>query len=151
MGELAGSNLIELSFDLLDRTDQRPGDSIAEGESEHYAADREGDHDPLRVFVSLPASFDTSYHVRLSFVDQLVGQTLETIGQGRSLHRLHLSRLRGAAGANHIHAMRDNLDKSIVVVAELAKQFDFIFCNELQSIDVIAELVKLAKGARQRL
>ena len=34
MGELAGSNLIELSFDLLDRTDQRPGDSIAEAESE---------------------------------------------------------------------------------------------------------------------
>jgi hypothetical protein len=53
MGELAGSNLIELSFDLLDRTDQRSGDSIAEAESEQNAADREGDHDPLRVFVSL--------------------------------------------------------------------------------------------------
>jgi hypothetical protein len=47
--------------------------------------------------------------------------------------------------------MRDDLDKSIVVLSELAKQFDFIFCHELQPIDVIAELVKLAKGARQRL
>ena len=148
---MAGGNPIELRFDLLDRTDQRPGDGVTESESKQNTAEREGDYDQLRLVVSLPASFDTSYHVRLSFVDQLVGQTLETIGQGRSLHRLHLSRLRGAAGANHIHAMRDNLDKSIVVVAELAKQFDFIFCHELQSIDVIAELVKLAKGARQRL
>ena len=150
MGELAGSNLIELSFDLLDRTDQRPGDSIAEGESEHNAADREGDHDPLRVFVSLPASFDTSYHIRLGFVDQLVGQTLKTIGQGRSLYRLYLPRLRRTTGTNHFHAMRDDLDKSIVILPELAKQFDFILCHKLQPIDVIAELVKLAKRARQR-
>ena len=104
----------------------------------------------MRVFVSLPASLDTSYHVRLGFVDQLVGQTLETIGQGRSLYRLYLPRFRRTTGTNHFDAMRDDLDKSIVVLPELAKQFDFILCHELQPIDVIAELVKLAKRARQR-
>ena len=46
--------------------------------------------------------------------------------------------------------MGDDLDKSIVVLPELAEQFDFILCHELQPIDVIAELVELAKRARQR-
>ena len=112
MGELAGSNLIELSFDLLDRTDQRPGDDIAEGESEHDAAEREGDHDPLRVFVSLPASFDTCHHVRFGFVDQLASQTIETIGQRGS--GFYLARLRRTTGANRFNDMGDDLNKSIV-------------------------------------
>src|ERR1700747_3455782 len=99
---MAGGKLTELRFDLLDRTDQRPGDGIAEGESEQNAAEREEDYDQLRLVVGLPASFDTSHHVRLGFVDQLVGQTLETIGKGRSLHRLHLARLCATTGTNHI-------------------------------------------------
>ena len=99
---------------------------------------------------SLPASFDTSHHVRLGFVDQLVRQTLETIGQRRSLHRLHFPRLRRATGANYFDAMRNDLNKSIVVLPEMAKQFDFILCHELEPINVIAELVQLAKGSRQR-
>jgi hypothetical protein len=44
---------------------------------------------PSRAWSSGQAS-RRSYHVRLGFVDQLVGQTLETIGQGRSLYRLYL-------------------------------------------------------------
>jgi hypothetical protein len=111
-------------------------------------ASAEADHDPLRVFVSLPASFDTCYHVRFGFVDQLAGQTLETISQGGS--RLYLPRLRRTTGANCFNAMPDDLHKSIVVLSELAKQFDFILCHELQPIDVIAQLVELTKRSRQR-
>ena len=104
----------------------------------------------LRVFVGLLARFDTRDHVRLGLVDQLVGQTLETVGQGRSLCRLHLPRLRGTAGANQFHDLRDDLDEPVVVLPELAEQLDFVLGHELQPIHVVAELVELAKRARQR-
>ena len=148
--EVAGRNLVEPSFDLLDRPDQRPGDGIAEGEGERDAAEREGNDDVLRAFVRLLARFDTRDHVRLGLVDQLVGQTLEAVGQGCGLCRLHLSRLRGAAGANHLHDLRDDFDEPIVVLPELAEQLDFVLGHELQPIHVVAELVELAKRARQR-
>jgi hypothetical protein len=60
MGEMTGGNLLELSFDLLDGTDQRPGDGIAKGESKQNAAERESNNDLLRFFVNLPAGFDTN-------------------------------------------------------------------------------------------
>jgi hypothetical protein len=41
--------------------------------------------------------------------------------------------------------LRDDLNKSIVVLSEPAKQFDFILCHELQPIDVITQLVELAE------
>ena len=63
---------------------------------------------------------------------------------------MQLPRLRRTAGANQFHDLRDDLDKSIVVLPELAKQFDFVLGHELQPIHVIAELVELAKRARQR-
>ena len=47
--EVASRDLVEPCLDLLDRPDQRPGDGIAEGERQRDAAEREGDHDPLRV------------------------------------------------------------------------------------------------------
>jgi hypothetical protein len=70
--------------------------------------------------------------------------------QRRSLYRLHLPRLRRATGANHFDAMRNDLNKLIVVLPETAKQFDFILCHKLESINVVAELVQLAKRSRQR-
>ena len=46
LGEVAGRDLVEPRFDLLDRPDQRPGDGIAERQRQHDAAERESDDDP---------------------------------------------------------------------------------------------------------
>ena len=148
--KVAGRNLVEPRFDLLDRTDQRPRDGIAEDEGEHDAAERESNDDVLRVVVRLLARLDARDHVRLGLVDQLVGQTLETVGQRCSLCRLQLSRLRRTAGADQFHDLRDDFDEPIVVLPEPAEQLDFVLGHELQSIHVVAELVELAQRARQR-
>ena len=150
LGKVAGRDPIEPSFDLLDRPDHRPGDDISQGEGKRDAAKRESDHDILRPFVRLLARFNARDHVRLGLVDQLVGQTLEAVRQGRGLCRLQLSRLRGAAGAEQSHDLRDYFHELIVVLPESAEQLDFILRNKLQPIHVVAELVQLAKRARQR-
>ena len=64
---------------------------------------------PLRLGVGLIARLDARDHVRLGLVDQLVGQTLETIGQRRGLRDLQLSRLRGTAGADQFHDLRHDI------------------------------------------
>jgi hypothetical protein len=96
LGKVAGRDPVEPSFDLFDRPDHRPGDDISEGQGKRDAAERESNYDILRAFVRLLARFDTRDHVRLGLVDQLVGQTLEAVGQRCGLCRLHLSRFRGA-------------------------------------------------------
>src|SRR5262245_10286794 len=93
LGEVAGRKLVEARFDLLDRANQRPRNSIAKPESERDAGKRERNDYELCVGVRLRARFDPRDHVRLGLVDQLVGQTLEAVGQGSSLCRLQVSRL----------------------------------------------------------
>jgi hypothetical protein len=101
-------------------------------------------------YACLLACFDTRHHVRLGLVDQLVGQTLETVGQGCSLCRLQLSCLRRAAGANQLHDLRDDFDEPLIVLPEPAKKLDFVLGHELQPIHVEPELIELAKRAQQR-
>ena len=48
-----------------------------------------------------------------------------------------------------LHDLRDDLDKPVVLLAELAEQLDLVLGDELQPIDVVAELVELAKRARR--
>src|SRR5215469_6248433 len=73
-----------------------------------------------------------------------------TSGEMPMPYRLHLPCLCRATSANHLDAMRNDLNESIVVPPETGKQFDFILCHKLKPIDVIAELVQLAKRSRQR-
>ena len=61
-----------------------------------------------------------------------------------------LPRLGGAAGADQLHDLRDDCDEPVVVLPELAEQLDFVLGDELQPVDVVAELVELAQRARQR-
>ena len=105
----------------------------------------------LGVFVGLLARFDTRYHVGFRSVDQLVGQALQTVGERCGLSGLDNSRLRRATGADQFHDPRYDFDEAVVVLPEFAEQLDFVLCNKLQSIHVVAELIELAKRARQRL
>ena len=96
------------------------------------AANCKTNDDIPRAFVRLLTCFDTRDHVRLGFIDQLIGQTLETVGQGCSLCCLQLSCLRGTAGTNQFHDLRDDFDEPVVVLTELAEQFDFVLGYELR-------------------
>ena len=149
-GKVAGRNLAEPGFDLRDRTDQRPGDGVTEDECQHDAAERKAHNGPLRRGVGLIARLDARYHVGLGLVDQLVRQTLETIGQRRSLCHLQLSCFRGTAGADQFHDLRHDIREPIVVLPKPVEQLDFVLGHELQSIHVVAELIELTQRARQR-
>jgi hypothetical protein len=104
----------------------------------------------LRIGIFLGACFDPFDHVALSLIDQLIGQTFEAIGQRSSLGGLQVSRLRGTTGADQLHSARDDCDELVIVLTEPAQQLNFVLGHELQTIDVVSELVELAQCARQR-
>ena len=69
----------------------------------------------------LLARFDARDHVRFGLVDQLIGQTFESVGERCGLCRLEFARLRRATGANQFNDARDDCDESLVVLAEPAE------------------------------
>ena len=133
--KIAGRDLIEPRPDLGDRSDQRPRNGITEHQGQHDAAGREAHHDPLRRDVGLIAQFDSRYHVGFGLVDQLVGETLEAVGQRHRLCQLQLARLGGAAGADQFHDLRHEVREPLMVLPKPVKQFDLVLGHELQSIE----------------
>jgi hypothetical protein len=150
LGEVAGRDLVKLRFDLLDRSEHRPGDGVTQRQRQRDAAQRKADHDPLRFVIGLRARLDAGDHIRLGLVDQLIGQPLELVGErGRLLH-LGFPRLGGAAAADQLDDPGHHINESVVIAAKLFDQVRFVLGHEFQPIDVVAELVELAQRALQR-
>ena len=99
----------------------------------------------LRRDVGAMARLDAGDHVGLGLVHQLVGQALEPVGQRGGLGELQLLPLGGAAAADQLHDLGDDLDELFVVLAHTREQLFLVLRHELQSIEVVAELVELAQ------
>ena len=147
VGKVAGGNLAEPSFNLGDRSNQRPGDGVTKDERQHTAAQRKAHDSPLRCGVGLIARLDAGYHVGLGLVDQLVRETLKTIGQRRSLCDLQFSCFRGTAGADQFQDIRHDIRKPVVLIPKPVKQFYFVLGHELQSVNIVPNLIELTQCA----
>ena len=145
--EVAGRDLVELRFDLLDRPEHRPRNGISERQRQHDAAQCKADHDPLRVGVGARARLDAGHHVRFGLVHQLIGEPLELIGERGRLPQLSLPRLGSATAPNELDHVGHDFDELIVIAAELIDKLRFVLGHEFQPVDVVAELVELAQRA----
>jgi hypothetical protein len=149
MGEVAGGNLAESRIDLADRSDQSQRDRAAEDQREDDGAQRKGNDDCLRGAVGLAARLDARHHVGLGLVDQLVSQPLEPVGQRPRLFQLRLARLVDVPAADQLDDPRHDGDEPIVLFPHLAEQLDLVLGDELEPLEVVAELVQLAQRAVQ--
>jgi hypothetical protein len=149
--KVASGNLVEPILNFRDRTNDRPRDGVSKDKSQHQATGGEGDNDRSRRVIGLLASVNTHHHVGFGPIDQLVCQTLELISQGPNLPKLHVPRFGYAPTTDQFDAIRHEPDEAIVIMLDPTEQFDFVLCHERQSIQVVSELVELAKRACQRL
>ena len=149
-GELAGRDLPEPRVHPLHGPDERPGDRVAERERQDDRADREPDHLPPRPRVRPLGSVDARHHVRLGLVHELVGQALEPVRERTGLGHLHLPALGGLARPDQLDHVGHDPDEALVVLADAAEQLDLVLCDELEPIEIVAELVELAQRRLER-
>lgn len=132
LGKVASSDLTEPSFDLGNRSNQRPGNCVPKDKCQDTAAEREAYNGPLRRGVGLAARLNARHHVGFGFVDQLVRETLKTIGQRRGLGDLQFSCFHATAGTDQFHDLRHDLREPVVILPKPVEQIDFILGHELQ-------------------
>ena len=143
LGEVTGGDLLESSLHLLDGSNQRPGDGVAQHKRERYAADGEADHDAARRQVRFLAGFDPRYHVELCLVDQLVGEALEAVGKRPRLGELHFATLGNIARPDQLHCVSHDLDEPLVFLPDAAEQLHLVPSYELEPVEVVTELIEL--------
>ena len=112
-------------------------------------ADDKGDDDRLRGAIGLAARLDARHHIRLGLVDQLVGQPLEPVRQRPRLLQLRLARLVDMPAADQLDDPGHDGDEAVVFLPDLAEQLDLVLGDELQPLEVVAELVQLAQRTVQ--
>ena len=109
----------------------------------------EGERDDIdaRCFVCGSACIDPIHHVRLGPIDELVRQSLEPVGEGRQLGSLDLSRLAASSVAGQLQHARGDGDEAGIILAKAAEQRNLVLRDKRHAVEVVAELVDLAKGA----
>ncbi len=147
--EVARSNLVQSGVDLADRPDQRPRDRPPEDQRERDGADREGDDDHLRGAVGRAGRLDVGHDIGLGLVDQFVGQPFEPVRQRPGLLQLRFAGLGDMPASDQSDDPRRNRDKPVVFLPHLVQQLDLVLGDELQPLEVIAELVQLTQRAGQ--
>jgi hypothetical protein len=93
----------------------------------------------------------TGNHVGFRLVDELVREPLQPVGQRGRLRELQLPPFGGAAAPNQLHDARDDPDELVVVGPHAAEQLDLVPGDELQAVQVVAELVELAEDGVEAL
>src|SRR5207245_69376 len=66
------------------------------------------------------------------------------------LNKLNRPALSHLGGANQLDELGHDLDELVIVLADPAEQFDFVFRDELEPVEVVAELVKLTQRGLER-
>ena len=85
------------------------------------------------------------HHVGFRLVDELVREPLQPVGQWSRLRELQLPPFRSAAAPNQLHHTGDDPDELVIVCPHAGEQLDLVARDELQAIQVVPELVELAK------
>src|SRR5258705_11293144 len=93
LGEVARCYSIQTVMDNVDWVDHRSGDRMSQDQRKNETCQRDGGDKYLRFSIGLPARIYAGYHVRLSPVDQLIGQSFELVGEGTKLRESALFRV----------------------------------------------------------
>ena len=123
---------------------------IEERQRERDAANGKSDQQVSGAGKGFADLVGTCDHVGFGLVDQLVGQTLQALGQRAGAPDLRLAALGDLARADRLDHLRDDGNESLVVLAHPAEDLDLVLRHELQAIEVIAELIELAQRCLQR-
>ena len=91
----------------------------------------------------------SSGFVRLGAIDELVCQSLKPVGEGRELGGLDLPCLAGLPGAVQLQHPRRDGDEAGVFLTKAAKQRNLVLRDKRHAVEVVAELVDLAKRPGQ--
>ena len=148
--KVTGCNTIEPLVDLLHRRDDRPGYGVAQRQRQDEAGECERDDIDARRLVCGSACVDPVHHVRLGPVDELVRQSFKPVGERRQLGGLDLPRLAGSSIAGQLQHARGDGDEAGILLAKAAEQRNLVLCDKRHAVEVVAELVDLAKRAGQR-
>ena len=84
-------------------------------------------------------------HVGFRLVDELVREPFQPVGQRGRLRELQLPPFGGPAAPDQLHDTRDDPDELVVVGPDAGEQLDLVSRDELQAVQVVAELVELAE------
>ena len=148
-GKVARGDLSHARLHQLHRPHDGRRDRIAEQQRQDDAPHRESYHRVLRTDVGTMARLDAGDHVGLGLVHQLVGEALEPVGKRRGLGELQFLSFHSAAAANELDHLGDDLDELLVVLAHAGEQLLLVLGYELQTVEVVAELIELPQGRLQ--
>jgi hypothetical protein len=124
---------------------QRPRDCEPEHECQGDGPYREPDDDPPRAHERVVARVHAGHHVGFRLVDELVREPLQPVSQWGRLRQLQLPPFGGPAPPDQLHDTRDDPDELVVVGPQAPEQLDLVPGDELQAIQVVAELVEPAE------
>ena len=147
--KVSGCNTIEALVDLLHRHDDRPGYGVAQRQRQDEAREGERDDIDARRFVCGSACVDPVHHVRLGPIDELVRQSFEPVGERRQLGGLDLPRLADSSIAGQLQHAGGDGDETGIFLAKAAEQRNLVLRDKRHAVEVVAELVDLAKRAGQ--
>ena len=139
-GDLAHSR-----FHLPNRADHRPGDCVAQYQRQDHTCRRHGNNRAARINVCGLTRFNARHHVRLGLVHQFVGETFQAVRKRRGFRKLYLPALCGFSLADQVHDTADDLDEFLIIRTHLRHHFHLILGDELQAVEVVAELLELTQ------
>ena len=88
---------------------------------------------------------DAGDHAGFGFVHQFVGQALQAVGQRRGLGELQVPSFAGLSVSDQADRAGDDLDEFLVIGAHPRHHFDLVLGQELEPVEVVAELFELTQ------
>ena len=150
LGEIALGDMAQPGADLAERADQRPRDRPAEQQRNAMAPTAKPitTRRDARYAAPLSSMPDTTSDSAL-LTSWLVSRSRLSASGCASAIWARMS-LRGTANADQLDQPRHHRDKFLVILAHARKQLDLVAGDELQPLQVVAELVQLAQRAVER-
>src|SRR5262249_25510297 len=145
-GKIPRRDLREARVHRAYGADDRPGDGKSQHQSQAGGSDRKADDYPLRPHERGVARVHARHHIGFRLVYQLIREPLESVGERGRLRELQLPPICGPAASDQLHHTRDDTNEFVVVGPDAGEQLDLVSGDELQAIQVIAELVELAEN-----
>ena len=143
LGEVARRYSIQTVVDNVDWVDHRSGDCMSQDQRKNETCQRDGGDKYRRSSIGLPARIYAGYHVRLSPVDQLIGQSFELVREGTELHEFPLFRVGPSPVTDEIDDVGNYGNEARIFVAHLVEQRNLVLFDKRDAVKAVPKLVDL--------
>jgi len=144
-GEVPGRDLPEAGVHRGDGPDERPRDGEPQHQGQAGGSNSKPDDRPPRPHERGVAGVHAGHHVGFRLVHELVCEPLQPVSERGRPGELQLPPFRDPTAPDQLHDTRDDSDELVVVGPHPAEQLDLVARDELQPIQVVAELVELSE------